>query len=90
MEHRSATHEFWNEIVETRTPRGALQAAEFEDRKLGNLIADGRTVAYVDVITGATLLSWSYQSVREAKSQLDFFRSIYTDVTRRRAALHVV
>lgn len=90
MEDHIATHEFWNEIVETRTPRGALQAAEFEERKFGNLIANGKTVAYVDIITGATLLSWSYQSAQEAKSQLSFFRSIYTDAIRRRAALHVV
>lgn len=90
MGHRIDTKEFWRNIEDRRTPRGALQAAEYETRKLGSLVAMGKSVAYIDALTGATLLSFSYRTGKEAKAQLGFFRAAYNDVKHRRAALQVV
>ena len=90
MEHCIDTKKFWLDIVDRRTPRGALQAAEFEARKLGSLVAKGKSVTYIDALTGVTLLSFTYCNGKEAKAQLGFFRAAYNDVEHRRAALHVV
>jgi hypothetical protein len=90
MEHCIDTKKFWLDIVDRRTPRGALQAAEFEARKFGSLVAKGKSVTYIDALTGVTLLSFTYCSGKEAKAQLGFFRAAYNDVEHRRAALHVV
>ena len=72
------------------TPRGGLQAAEFEDKGLGCLRADGRDVIYTDASSGAELLRASFASGREAKMQLAFYRSTYAEVEARRAAFRNV
>lgn len=90
MAHRTHANTFWSYILEERTPRGALQAAEFEHKKLGRFVAEGRCISYIDAITGATLLSYTYESAREAKAQLAFFRASHADVLRRRATFCIV
>ena len=55
-----------------------------------NSSRERKTVAFVDAEIGATPLSLSDRSARAAKSQPIFFRSIYADVVRRRAARHGV
>ncbi|WP_336487041.1 hypothetical protein [Methylobacterium nigriterrae] len=72
------------------TPRGGLQAAEFEDRRLGYLSVDGATVSYTDASLGAVLLSTEFASGREAALQMTFYRSTYQDVKARRAAFRAV
>ncbi|MER2267281.1 hypothetical protein [Methylobacterium oxalidis] len=78
------------ERIAELTPRGGLQAAEFEDRKLGRLSAVSSSVIYTDAASGAVLLSNRFASRAEAVSQLNFYRSTFQDVKARRRAFRVV
>jgi hypothetical protein len=78
------------EFISKLTPRGGLQAAEFEDRQSGYLSVDGSKVCYTDALLGAVLLSTEFASSREASLQLDFYRSTFREVKARRSAFHVV
>jgi len=78
------------EFVANLTPRGGLQAAEFEDKRLGFLSVEGSRVLYTDASLGIALLSTEFASNREAALQLRFYRSTYRDVKARRAAFKVV
>ena len=73
-------------FISKLTPRGGLQAAEFEDRQSGYLSVNGSKVCYTDGFLGAILLSTEFASSREAALQLDFYRSTYQDVKARRSA----
>jgi len=72
------------------TPRGGLQAAEFEDKKLGHLSVDGCDVVYMDALSGVDLLRMTFASGKEAEMQLAFYRSTYGEVKARRSSLHIV
>ena len=46
-----------SDFISKLTPRGGLQAAEFEDRQSGHLSVDGSKVCYTDALLGVVLLS---------------------------------
>lgn len=73
-----------------RTPRGGLQAAEFEATGLGALGVDCRDMVYVDATTRIVLLRVAWTNNREARLQVKFYRQAYRDVVARRAALRLV
>lgn len=73
-----------------RTPRGGLQAAEFEGAGLGSLGIDCRDMVYVDAETRIVLLRVSWANNREARLQVRFYRQAYKDVVARRAAMRLV
>ena len=73
-----------------RTPRGGLQAAEYEDRKLGRLHVAGSRVIYKDAETGEILMDRQFANDREAGLQLSFYRATYDDVKTRRSSFRIV
>ncbi len=73
-----------------RTPRGGLQAAEFEARGLGALGVDCRDMVYIDATTRIVLLRVAWTNNREARLQVRFYRQAHKDVLARRAALRLV
>ncbi|GJE42728.1 hypothetical protein AEGHOMDF_1901 [Methylobacterium soli] len=76
------------DLISKLTPRGGLQAAEFEDRQAGYLYVDDSKVCYTDAVLGTVLLSNEFASGREASLQLDFYRSTYRDVKARRSTVY--
>ncbi len=78
------------DIIANLTPRGGLQAAEFEDQKLGHLSVDRRDVVYTDARSSVRLLRMTFASSKEAKMQVAFYRSTYEEVKARRSSLHIV
>jgi len=78
------------DLVARITPRGFLQAVEYEEEGRGSLRAMDKSVVYVDKLTGARLLTLSYATHREAEMQVDFLRLAYADMRSRRAALRVI
>lgn len=77
-------------LVVKQTPRGGLQAAEYEGAGKGELRVDGKSVVYHDYLTEGDLLTLTYASRREAGLQLKFFRQTYDEVRRRRSGLRLV
>ncbi|MFE1602634.1 hypothetical protein [Methylobacterium sp. ID0610] len=65
--------------VKHMTPRGGLQAAEYEDIGYGYLEIIENSVRYIDKETGKCLISFSYASQRDAALQLRFFRQACQD-----------
>ncbi|WP_244424751.1 hypothetical protein [Methylobacterium nodulans] len=74
------------DTVQCMTPRGGLQAAEYEDRGYGYLNILRNSVCYIDSATGDCLTSFSYPSHRDAELQLSFFRQACQDAKRRRSS----
>ena len=56
-------------LVVKQTPRGGLQAAEYEGAGKGELRVDGKSVVYHDYLTEGDLLTLTYASRREAGLQ---------------------
>ena len=77
------------EFIAKLTPRGGLQAAEFEDKQLGYFSVEGSRVLYIDAELGVILLSTELASSREAALQLSFYRSTFQNVEARRAAFNI-
>jgi hypothetical protein len=73
--------------VSGTTPKGGLQASEYEARGLGRLETEGSFLVYRDEGSGNVLLSMRYANAREAERQMAFFREAYQDVVRRRECL---
>ena len=78
------------DFISKLTPRGGLQAAEFEDRQFGYLSVDGSKVCYTDALLGVVLLSTEFASGREASLQMDFYWSTFREVKARRSAFQAV
>lgn len=80
-------------IVKTsnpHTPNGWLQAFEFAEKGKGTVEADGRNILYTDGETNIVTMESRFASVREARSQLMFYRDRYHELKERRAAIRLV
>lgn len=64
------------------TPRGGLQAAEYEELGYGYLEIVENSVCYVDGRTGKRLIDFRYPTRRDAALQLSFFRQACQDAKR--------